>query len=513
MDEFDVVIVGAGPVGLMLAGELRLNDVNVLVIERLSEMDRTLKAGGVNASTMQMFDRRGLLPAMSEYHHRNIAKILPAFAHTAPSPGDGRPPFAGHFAGIFIHRADVDATDPAFADLGAAGGFMMVDQQGVETVLGRWVAELGVPVRRGVQARGFAADADGVTVDLGDESVRAAWLVGCDGGRSPVRKQAGFEFPGVDPEITGHQAVVTISGTESLRPGWNSTDTGIYAYNPHSEGTSRILTVETDGPPADRSAPITAAELERSMRRVSGAPVRIGEVHSATRFTDNTRQATRYRSGRVLLAGDAAHVHSPFGGQGLNLGIGDAVNLGWKLAAVLGGRASEDLLETYTAERHPIGAWVLHWTRAQVAVMRKDPHSKAMREVLSELLATKDGATYVAKRLTGVLNRYDLGDGHPLVGGVVPDLDLADGSRLAQYFTAGGAVLLDPADSAELRAAAEPWSDHIRIVTAKPLVAQNLTGLFSRPDGYVAWASDGGPDGLAAALRRWLGDPTRSGTA
>ncbi|AHH14842.1 putative monooxygenase [Nocardia nova SH22a] len=509
-ETFDVVVAGAGPVGLMLACELRLAGVEVLVVERLSEMDRTIKAGAINVPTAQAFDRRGLLP---ELLARQQAAIDAIKAFTGPvAVTDGRPPIGGHFAGIMLPFDVVDGDDPAFAGVGPAAGAMLVNQQGIEEILGVRAAELGVVVRRGVELTDLSDDGDGVTVRCGAESIRAAWLVGCDGGRSTVRKLAGFEFPGIDPEITGRQAVVEMTDTEGLQRGWHDTDNGIYVYGPTP---GRFLTVELDGPPVDRDAPITAAELEASLRRVTGVPVRVTAVHSATRFTDNTRQVPDYRKGRVLLAGDAAHVHSPFGGQGLNLGIGDAVDLGWKLGAVVAGRMGEELLDTYTAERYPIGAWVLEWTRAQVALMRLDRRSKALREVMAELLSTGDGATAVLKRISGVLHRYNLGGGHRLVGAVVPDLDLSDGSRVAGHFGAGAGVLFDFTDSAELRAAAAGWQDRIRIVTAKPLDSvgfPDLAAALVRPDGYVAWAADDGgvtrdlPD-LIAASRRWFGAP------
>jgi hypothetical protein len=229
-------------------------------------------------------------------------------------------------------------------------------------------------------------------------------------------------------------------------------------------------------------------------------------VTSATRFTGNARQASSYRLGRVLLAGDAAHVHSPFGGQGLGLGIGDAVNLGWKLAAVVHGWAPEGLLDTYTGERHSVGAWVLDWTRAQVALMRTDPQTRALREVVGDLLATRDGATYLAKQLSGVLHRYDLGDRHELVGSSAPDLQFADGSRLAQHCSDGRALLLDLADSPGLRARAAGWADRVRLVTARSISHPELTGLLLRPDGHVAWAGEnGGLDQLEQALPAWFG--------
>ncbi|MQY22173.1 FAD-dependent monooxygenase [Nocardia macrotermitis] len=315
---------------------------------------------------------------------------------------------------------------------------------------------------------------------------------------------AGFDFPGVDPLITGHQAMVEMRGGEALRGGWNCTDTGIYVHGPMP---GRILTVQFDGPPADRTTPVTATELEDALHAVSGVRVQVTAVRSATRFTDNTRQSTDYRTGRVLLAGDAAHVHSPFGGQGLNLGVGDAVNLGWKLAAVSTGRAPAELLDTYTTERHPIGQWVLEWSRAQVAIMRTDPHSRAMRAVTEQLLATRDGATGIVKRISGIAHRYDLGDTHRLVGRSAPDIALADGTRLAEHCTRGGAVLLDLADTPALREIAAPWQRDILVVTAKPVAPHELSGMLVRPDGIVAWAAPEGVTGLREALTRWFGTP------
>ncbi len=448
-ETFDVVIAGAGPVGLMLACELRLHDVQVLVVERLPEPDLTLKAGSINVPTAQAFYRRGMLPQLVERHRANLARFLGAMEGRANTPP--RPKAVGHFAGIWLEAGTVDPEDPAFADLGPLDDATLLLQQDVEAILGARATELGVVIRRGIELTGFTDDSDSVVIWLGNTVVHAGWLVGCDGGRSTVRKLAGFEFPGVDPLITGHQAVVEMTGAEGLPMGWHSTDTGIYAHGPMP---GRIFTVQVDGPPADRETPVTAAELQQAMRTVSGVPVTITAGHSATRFTDNTRQATDYRRGRVLLAGDAAHVHSPFGGQGLNLGIGDAMNLGWKLAAVVAGRVSEDLLKTYTAERHPIGEWVLEWTRAQVSIMRSDAHSRAMREVTAQMLATRDGATFVFRKISGVLHRYDLGGGHRLVGASAPELALADGTHVGEHLADGRGLLLDLADSPQRRAIA-----------------------------------------------------------
>ena len=333
--DYDVLVAGAGPVGLMLATELRLAGVRVLVVERRTELDTAGKAGAINTAAAEAFERRGLLAALQ-------AREVTMKAGAAPGPpGERRRPSSvGHFGGIQVPADPVDTDDPSLRGRGPAW-YVQVPQVEVERVLGQRAADLGVEVRRGVEVSGFDADEGGVTVRLqsadGDGvDVRAAWLVGCDGGRSLVRRQAGFEFPGTDPTITFRQTEGTVQGAEQLGRDWRHTSTGVYVYGPVP---GRVRTVELDGPPADRDAPVTAAEMEASLRRVSGVDVRVTEVISGTRFTDNARQATTYRRGRVLLCGDAAHVHSPFSGQGLNLGIGDAVNLGWKLAAaVRGGR-------------------------------------------------------------------------------------------------------------------------------------------------------------------------------
>jgi hypothetical protein len=269
----------------------------------------------------------------------------------------------------------------------------------------------------------------------------------------------------------------------------------------------RILTVEFRGVPADRDVPITAEELQTSLRRVTGVDVTVTGVKTATRFTDNARQATTYRLGRVLLAGDAAHVHSPFGGQGLNLGLGDAMNLGWKLAATIKGWAPDGLLDTYTDERHPVGSWVLDWTRAQIAVMRPDPRARALRRVVSDLTETVDGTTYFAKKISGVWQRLDLPGDHPLTGSSAPDLELADGSRLADHLREGRALLLDLADDPALRNRSYGYEDRLTVLT--PGCAHTrLAALFIRPDGFVAWAIDVGhddPGSLEKALSTWLG--------
>jgi len=472
---YDVVVAGAGPVGLMVAGELALRGVRVLVVERLTEPDLTIKAGSINVPTAEALDRRGILPTLRAVREAMLERL--GFA------GARRPRLAGHFGGIWISADDLD---PSFAeDRGEAATLQMVGQADLERILFEHATTLGAEVRRGVALTSFEQDHDGVRVGLGDETVECGWLAGCDGGRSLVRKLAGFDFPGTDPIITGRQAIVEMTGAEHLRKGWNITDAGLYVSGPFP---GRVLTVEFDGPPIDRDAPITAAELEASIRRLSGVDVTVTKVVTATRFTDNARQATSYRQGRVLLAGDAAHVHSPFGGQGLNLGIGDAMNLGWKLAAEIQGWAPAGLLDSYTRERHPIGAWVLDWTRAQIAIMKPEPYARALRGVLGDLARTEDGATYLAASIGGLRQRYDLGGEDPRVGRSAPEIVLADGSRLADHLHGGSGVLIG---------AGRPAGERLEVV------AGDGPAMLVRPDGIVAWVAGDGD--LDEALRRWFG--------
>lgn len=499
--------------GLLLACELALADVRVVVLERLTEVDTTIKAGAINSPSAEAFYRRGMLPGLAEAQRATLERFSSFLRQrqTAGASGVQRPPkFAGHFAGIMLRGDLLDESDPDFEGPGPAAEVGLVPQEALERLLAARAAELGVDLRRGVTLTGFDADDDGVRVGTSDGSLRTGWLVGCDGGRSTVRRLAGFPFPGTDPEITGHQAIVEMTGAEKLGAGWNWTATGTYSHGPVP---GRILTVEFDGPPADREAPVTAEELETSLRNVSGVEgVKVHKVLSATRFTDNARQVPDYRAGRVLLAGDAAHVHSPFGGQGLNLGIGDAMNLGWKLAATVHGWAPEGLLDTYTAERHPIGAWVLEWTRAQVALMRPESHTRALRTVLAELTGTVDATTFFAKKISGVWQRYDLPGDHPLTGRSAPDLELSDGSRLADHLRGGQGLLLDLTDDAALRARAAGYGTRVRVLTAACPGRPGLAGLLVRPDGCTAWAADtpapaAAQDELGDALHRWFGTP------
>jgi 2-polyprenyl-6-methoxyphenol hydroxylase-like FAD-dependent oxidoreductase len=502
--DYEAVIVGAGPVGLLLACELGLAGVCTVVLERLSDPNLPTRAAGLggrglNMASMEAFYRRGLMEEL-----RNAAEMWfgrPEEGASGPETAAGpRFRFAGHFAGILLNGALIDYGDPEFDEKGPAAAGCLIDLVSLERVLARRVSDLGISIRRGVSVTAFSQADDTVSIHTSAGTVRGGWLIGCDGGRSTVRKLAGFAFPGTPPEITAYSAIVQIADPGTLNPGWNRTPAGVYVYGP---GPNRVLVVEFEGPPADRNAPVTREELQVSLRHVSGTDVTITGVFAATRFTDNARQATSYRMGRVLLAGDAAHVHSPFGGQGMNLGLGDAMNLGWKLASVIKGWTPEEVLDTYTAERHPIGAWALEWTRAQIALMRPEPHARAMGEIARALIETREGATYFAKRISGVWQRYDLGSEHPLVGKSAPDLAFNDGTRLGTYLRPGRAVLYRFGNPSCASVVEE--QERFRLVRAACVEPPSVRALFVRPDGFIAWAGDGDGDGLATAFRRWLG--------
>ena len=508
-NDTDVIVVGAGPVGLMLAAELALAGVTVQVIERLREPDETIKAGSINIPTAEALARRGLLTAARRIHQQTRAEIQ-AFFETTAARADSMPRRpAGQFAAFMLDRAKADDTDPEIADHAFVSDATLVPQRAMEALLTEHAQRLGVILRRGVTVTDIHVDESDdheptVTVDTDAGAARAAWLVGCDGGRSRVRKHAGFDFPGTDAEITGHQAIVDIADPEKLTAGWTWGPNGVYSYGPLP---GRILTVEFDRPPADRSAPVSLEELQASLRRVSDTDVTLTAVHGgATRWTDNARQADTYRRGRVLLAGDAAHVHSPFSGQGLNLGIGDAMNLGWKLAATIHGWAPDGLLDTYTAERHRIGAWVLDWTRAQVALMRGDRKTAALRSVVGDMLRTREGMTYVIKHVSGVNQHNDLPGTHPAIGRAVPDITLADGSRLSDYGHDGRFVFLDRRMDKRLGEIASAWDERvIRVVNTD---GSDQPSLLVRPDGLVAWAGDSRQAAdLEKTLRSWAGGP------
>jgi 2-polyprenyl-6-methoxyphenol hydroxylase-like FAD-dependent oxidoreductase len=473
----DVVIIGAGPVGLFLSIELATAGVKPLVLERLVEPDRALKAFGVGAVAAEALQRRGLARALDEEHAAAMARMMPVqkarFGAAVPKR------YGGHFSGMFLIDQDLQR-DPE-------RHMRTVPQEALEKMLAMRGCELGVELRRGVELEGFEPGDDAVTVQTSAGSLRAKYLVGCDGGRSRVRKLAGFEFPGTDPTITGYQAAAELDTPEKLVMGWHRTARGLIVSIP-----GRVFTAEFNGPPPDRDAPVTQAEVEASIQRVSGTGVQIVSMLTATRWTDNARQATRYRIGRVLLAGDAAHVHSPFGGQGLNLGLVDAANLGWKLAAAVKGRA--ELLDSYTAERHPVAARVLDNTRAQVALMRPDPLTTALRSVVSDLMKLPEGNRYFGEMLTGVGIRYDLGDDDPLVGTLARDqlIALRGGSeeRLYELMHKGGGLFISPSERSLPQGV-----QHAR--------AWDGPSMLVRPDGCIAW-TDASSRSLDDALARWF---------
>jgi 2-polyprenyl-6-methoxyphenol hydroxylase-like FAD-dependent oxidoreductase len=375
----------------------------------------------------------------------------------------------------------------------------------LETVLAARASSLGVEIRRGFGVSAIVVSDDDVTVQARGETFRGRWLVGCDGGRSTVRKACGFDFAGTDPEFTGYSVEVALADPTKLRPGRNYTPTGMYTYA--QPGT--IAMVDFDGGAFHRTAPITIEHVQDVLRRVSCTDVTISELRLAATWTDRARQATAYRKGHVLLAGDAAHTHSPLGGQGLNLGLGDAMNLGWKLAATIRGHAPKNLLDTYSHERHPVGAKILDWSRAQVAIMRPTPSTRALQAIMRDLIATRDGATYFAERVRGVSLRYDFGGSHPLVGRSVPDFEWPDGTTVGERLRQAKGLLLDFDAHAPLQALASRWGDRFDHVAGEPGDRLGLSAVLVRPDGFVAWASDGAPDveEAAQAATRWFGEP------
>lgn len=542
--DHQVAVVGAGPTGLLVAAELAAAGIQVVVLDRNETPDTTIKAGSINVATAEILDRSGLRPAAEAAQGRFFDEVKAFMAASGarlpaaggPAASGGRPvfPSTGHFAGMFFRPDLVDQTDPQVAAHAGAGGSTMVRQSEVESMLAARAAELGVEVVRGVEVTDIERLQDaqgaetGIALSTSRGTLHVEWLIGADGGRSRVRHAAGIEFVGTDPEVTGHQAIADLDGAEGLGRGWNHTPTGVYSIGPIP---GRILTVQFTGGPdrSTRDQPVTREELQASIRLVTGHDVTVRAIHgAATRWSDNARQATTYRSGRILLAGDAAHVHSPFSGQGLNLGAGDAINLGWKLAATIDGWAPEGLLDTYTAERHPIGAAVLDWTRAQVALMRGDEKTIRLRRIVQgDLLSNVATTTHMVLATSGVAQKYVLASGpsgpsddetvHALVGQLIGDAPLADGHRLADHFHDGQFVLLDRLDG-ELAAVAGSRPDRVATVVEGgepadwPDAYSGVTGLLVRPDGIIDWATDTADAataraGISAALRRWAGIP------
>jgi 3-(3-hydroxy-phenyl)propionate hydroxylase len=498
MTEHEVVIVGAGPTGLMLAGELALAGIDAAVLER--RPDQTLhgsRAGGLQSRTIEVFDQRG------------IADRFLAEGQVAQVAGFGM---------VRLDISDFPTRHPYGLGLW---------QRHIERILAGWVTELGVRIRYGTDVAGFTQDEDGVDVALADgPRLRARYLVGCDGGRSLVRKGAGIDFPGWDPTTSALLAEVemteepelgvrrTPSGTHALGKTEYEIVDGTVVYRPG--GTVGVMITE----PSVGYAEPTLEDIRAGLIAVYGTDYGVHSPSWITRFTDVTRQAAEYRKGRVLLAGDAAHVHSPMGGQGLNIGVQDAVNLGWKLAQVVRGTSPDALLDTYHEERHPVAARVLRTTMAQVALTRADDRSEALRESVAELLAMDEPRRTVAAMMSGLDVRYDLGEGHPLLGRRMPDLDLltADGpSRVYVLLREARPVLLNLGAPGAIDMG--PWADRIRLVDAHhegdwelPVIGavEAPSAVLVRPDGHMAWVGDGPAVGLHEALAAWFGPPASS---
>lgn len=502
----DVVIAGAGPVGLFLACELRMANLSVLVLEPSDHPQSPLKRipfgmRGLSAPTIEAFYRRGLLSHIAAPQRPNVGVSHAKEGQTAQQPRRQ----GGHFAGIPFDVDTIDTSKWPYRLPSPADTNMAAEMESIESVLAARAMAMGVDIRRGLGVESFDQWDEEVTVRAGGETFRGRWLVGCDGGRSTVRKKGGFEFVGTDAEFTGYSVQVEMADPEKLRLGRIYTPTGMYFQS--QPGT--IAMVEFDGGAFHRTQAITLEHVQAVLRRVSGTDVTLTALQLATTWTDRAYQATSYRKGRVLLAGDAAHIHSPLGGQGLNLGLGDAMNLGWKLAATLRGEAPVDLLDSYADERHPVGAQVLDWSRAQVALMRPSRHSRALEAIVRDLINTRDGATYFAERVWGVSLRYDLGDSHPLVGRSAPDFDLIDGTKLGELLRNGKGLLLDFDTDAPLQALAGRWNSRVTYVASDVKDRLGSSAVLVRPDGVVAWAGEAVPDQQRAAqvASRWFGEP------
>ena len=496
-ESVDIVVVGAGPVGLLLAIELTLGGARVLVLERLAAPSIVSKALGIGPLGSEALQRRGMAAAMATAEAQTFAAIKKFTEQTGPDARGRGSKFGGHFAGLTLIRKDAQKEPERHARL--------VDQQGVETILTDRARALGIEVRRACEVTGFVQREDGIDVEwgspTGDGRVRCAYLVGCDGGRSPVRKLAGFDFPGTAPTLTMYTAIAEVDHPERLLPiGWRRTSGGVFAYGPFP---GRLFMLDFRGPPKDRQAPVTREEIETVLRQVSGTDVRVTTLESGSRWTDNTRLVDTYRRGRVLLAGDAAHVHSPFGGQGLSLGLVDAANLGWKLAAVVRGEGSESLLDTYTAERRPAAEVVLANTLAQVAIMRPDPQAGAMRDLVANLMQFDNVNRLIGGMMSGLSTRYDLGSERDEVGRLIGDRPIKNGgtdTSLYEVMQDGRGVLLDASPGGEVSELVTATTPKIRCVAV-----DTGPSMLIRPDACVAWAGEeNSTDGLDVAIRRWF---------
>ncbi|HTA88790.1 MAG TPA: FAD-dependent monooxygenase [Polyangiaceae bacterium] len=485
MTKHAVVIAGGGPTGLMLAAELALARVDVAIVEPRANQDlEGSRARGLLSRTIEVLDQRGIADRFLSQ-----GKVLQV----------------GGFA-----TARLDISDfPTRHNYGLALG-----QDRVERTLAAWVDELAVPIYRQREVTGFAQDDTGVDVELGDgRSLRATYLVGCDGGRSLVRKQAGIDFPGWDPSIS--YLIAEVSMTEEPAWGIRRNERGVNGLGKLEDG--KRVGVVLNEPHVKQGDRPTLDDLRDALIALYGTDFGVHDVTWLSRFTDMARQAASYRERRVLLAGDAAHVHSPVGGQGLNIGVQDAVNLGWKLAQVVSGTSPDSLLDSYHAERHPIGARVLKGTMAQTALNRGDERTNAARETIAELLAMDEPRKRYAGMMAGLDIHYDFGTGHALLGRRMPDLDLVTEGGPRRVFTllhAARPVLLNLAEPSALDIA--PWAARVQRVDARYTGAWELpvlgavaapSAVLIRPDGHVAWVGSGTDHGLRDALSTWFGPP------
>jgi 2-polyprenyl-6-methoxyphenol hydroxylase-like FAD-dependent oxidoreductase len=486
MSEHAVVIAGGGPTGLMLAGELALAGTDVVIVERRTSQDLDgSRAGGLHSRTIEVLDQRGIADRF----------LAEGQVH----------PFVG-YAGTFLDITDFPTRH---------NYILALWQSRIEPILAGWVDELGAPIVRELEVTGFTQDDSGVDVELSDDTtLRAEYLVGCDGGRSLIRKEAGIDFPGWDP--TASYLIAEVEMDEEPEIGMRPEGGGIGPVN-REEGGGPYGVVLLEKHIEHTSEP-TLQDLREALVAAYGSDYRVHSPTWISRFTDMTRQAASYREGRVLLAGDAAHVHGPQGGQGLNTGVQDAVNLGWKLAQVVNKTSPESLLDTYHAERHPVGARVLHNTMAQVALARIDERSKALRDTMMEQLSMDEPRRRIAGMISGLDIHYDLGEGHPLLGRRMPDLDLRTTDGPTGVF-----VLLHDARPVLLNLGEpggfdiSPWANRLRLVDAKhdgvwelPVLGEvdAPAAALIRPDGYVAWAGDLTDPELPRALTTWFGAAT-----
>ena len=481
----EVVVVGAGPTGLMLAGELTLAGVDVAVVERRPTAELVgSRAGGFHSRTIEILDQRG------------IADRFLAEGKTYPVPYSG---------GVMLDISDFPTRHPYTLGLW---------QNHIERILAGWVDELAVSVRRGIDVTGFVQDDDGVDLRLaGGEQLRATYVVGADGGRSVTRRTAGIDFPGW--EATTSALIAEVEVTEELPVGVTYDASGLHGLSFMDDG--RTVRVVTSEPGLGITTDPTLADLSENLAAVYGTDFGVHHPTWISRFTDATRQAAAYRSGRVLLAGDAAHIHSPAGGQGIGLGIQDAVNLGWKLAQVVQGLSPESLLDTYHAERHPAGARALEYSKAVSALQRHDARISAVRDLMNDLVQMHGPRRHVLGIISGLDVRYDLGEGHPLLGRRMPDLDLLSGGRVVRVYSllhTARPVLVNFGPPGSI--AVGPWADRVRVVDASYAGAWELpvvgpveapVAVLVRPDGHVAWVGDGTPSGLEAGLTTWFGTP------